>query len=415
MSLRDQALALHQLSRGKIEVVSRVPLRSREDLNLAYTPGVAEPCKEIHRDPDLAYQYTAKGNLVAVVSDGTAVLGLGDIGPAAAMPVMEGKSLLFKGFGGVDAFPACVASRDVDEIVKFVKMLEPTIGAVNLEDISAPRCFEIEERLKRETSIPIFHDDQHGTAIVVLAAVFGALRVVGKSLAGCKLVVNGAGAAGISTSLLLLDLGASDVTLCDRSGAIYQGRPGASNRYKDMIAARTNPRRAQTLAEALGGADVFIGLSAAGAVSGDMVRSMNEGAVVLAMANPVPEIYPDEAKAAGAAVVGTGRSDFPNQVNNVLAFPGVLRGALDARASDINEAMKIAAAKAIADLVTSEELGPDYVIPDPFDRRVAPAVAAAVAAAAVESGVARVAVDPAAVAERTAQLVEEANRKFGSS
>jgi malate dehydrogenase (oxaloacetate-decarboxylating) len=413
MTLRDDALRLHEMSAGKFEVASRVPLRGREDLNLAYTPGVAEPCKEIHRDPSLAYRYTAKGNLVAVVSDGTAVLGLGDIGPEAAMPVMEGKSLLFKAFGGVDAFPACVASRSVDDIVQFVRMLEPTIGGVNLEDISAPRCFEIEARLKRETSIPIFHDDQHGTAIVTLAAVINALRVVGKEISAAKYVVNGAGAAGMSTSLLLLDMGATDVTLCDRSGAIYAGRVEGMNESKHAIAARSNPRSCRTLAESMVGADVFIGLSAAGAVSSEMVRSMNSGAVVLAMANPVPEIFPDEAAAAGAAVVGTGRSDFPNQVNNVLAFPGVLRGALDARASDINEAMKVAAARAIAGLVTASELRADYIIPGAFDRRVAPAVAAAVAQAAVESGVARVAVDPAAIARRTAEMVEAANRKFG--
>ncbi len=414
MTLRDEALALHERGPGKIEMISKVPLRKKEDLNLAYTPGVAVPCEEIHRDRQLAYKYTAKGNLVAVVSDGTAVLGLGDIGPEAAMPVMEGKSLLFKGFGGVDAFPACIASKDVDQIVNFVKLLEPTVGAVNLEDISAPRCFEIEARLKKETAIPIFHDDQHGTAIVVLAAIINGLRVTGKDLANSRLVINGAGAAGMSTSLLLLDMGAGDVTLCDRTGAIYEGRAEGMNAYKETIARRTNKRKAKTLADALRGADCFIGLSAPGAVTGQMVGTMNAGAIVLAMANPVPEILPDEALAAGAAVVGTGRSDFPNQVNNVLAFPGVLRGALDARASDINEAMKIAAAKAIAGLVAPDELGADYIIPHAFDRRVAPAVAAAVAQAAVDSGVARVPVDPKAVAERTVALVEAANAKFGT-
>ncbi len=413
MTLRDEALTLHESGPGKIEIISKVPLRVREDLNLAYTPGVAEPCREIHRDRELVYRYTAKGNLVAVVSDGTAVLGLGDIGPEAALPVMEGKSLLFKGFGGVDAFPACIASKEVDAIVNFVKLLEPTVGAVNLEDISAPRCFEIEARLKRETSIPIFHDDQHGTAIVVLAAVLNGLRVTGKDISGCRFVVNGAGAAGMSTSLLLMDMGAADVTLCDRTGAIYKGRAQGMNSYKETIAARTNKRMAKTLAEAMNGADCVIGLSAPGAVTGAMVRSMNERAIVLAMANPVPEIFPDEALAAGAVVVGTGRSDFPNQVNNVLAFPGVLRGALDARASDINEAMKIAAARAIAGLVAADELGPDHIIPNAFDRRVAPAVAAAVAQAAMDSGVARVPVDPKAVADRTAAMVAAANAKFG--
>ena len=413
VALREQALALHADKAGKIEIVSKVALKAREDLNLAYTPGVAEPCKEIHRDRDLAYKYTAKGNLVAVVSDGTAVLGLGDIGPEAAMPVMEGKALLFKGFAGVDAFPACIATKDVDEIVHFVKMLEPTIGGVNLEDISAPRCFEIEERLKRETNIPIFHDDQHGTAIVVCAAMINALKVVGKTFADAKFVINGAGASAMSTCLLLLDMGAGDVTLCDTRGAIYKGRTEGMNPYKDKIAERTNPRMVKTLAEAFVGADVFIGLSVAGAVNNSMVASMNEGAVVFAMANPVPEIFPDDAKAAGAAVVGTGRSDFDNQVNNVLAFPGVLRGALDARATDINEAMKVAAAQAIAFLIRPDELKPEYVIPEALDRRVAPAVAAAVAQAAMDSGVARIKVDPAEIHQRTIDMVERANAKFG--
>jgi malate dehydrogenase (oxaloacetate-decarboxylating) len=413
MALKDEALALHRDNVGKVEIISKVPLRERQDLNLAYTPGVAEPCKEIHRDPDAVYTYTAKGNLVAVVSDGTAVLGLGDIGPAAAMPVMEGKALLFKGFGGVDAFPACIATKDVNEIVNFVKLLEPTIGGVNLEDISAPRCFEIEARLKKETSIPIFHDDQHGTAIVVLAALINGLRVINKPLEKAKIVINGAGASGMSSSLLLLDMGAADLTLCDSRGAIYDGRTEGMNPFKYDIAKRTNKRKDKTLSEALVGADVFIGLSVAGAVTVEMASKMNKGGIVIAMANPVPEIFPDEAKAAGAAVVGTGRSDFVNQVNNVLAFPGVLRGALDCRASDINEAMKIAAAKAIASLITADELNADYVIPNALDRRVAPAVAAAVAQAAMDSGVARIKVDPAAIAARTDEMVEKANRKFG--
>ena len=415
MTLRDEALALHQRHAGKIEIISKVPLRDREDLNLAYTPGVAEPCKEIHKDKSLAYTYTAKGNLVAVVSDGTAVLGLGDIGPEAAMPVMEGKSLLFKGFGGVDAFPVCIATKDVDEIVQFVKLLEPTIGGVNLEDIGAPRCFAIEQRLKQELSIPVFHDDQHGTAIVVLAAMINGLRAVGKDLGKAHVVINGAGAAGMSTCLLLLDMGVGDVTLCDRTGAIYAGRTEGMNDHKRRIAERTNKRMAKTLSEAMQGADCFIGLSAAGACTPAMVQSMQSKAIVLAMANPVPEIFPDEAIAAGAAVVGTGRSDFPNQVNNVLAFPGVLRGALDTRASDINEAMKIAAAHAIAALVDDDKLGPEYIIPDVFDPRVAPAVAAAVAQAAMDSGVARIQVDPQAIARRTVELVAAANAKFGSA
>ncbi|MDP2873510.1 MAG: malic enzyme-like NAD(P)-binding protein [Bacillota bacterium] len=413
MTLRDEALALHRNNAGKVEINSKVALVDRQDLNLAYTPGVAEPCKEIHKDPDAVYTYTAKGNLVAVVSDGTAVLGLGDIGPAAALPVMEGKSLLFKGFGGVDAFPVCIATKQVDEIVAFVKMLEPTIGGVNLEDISAPRCFEIETRLKKETSIPIFHDDQHGTAIVVLAALVNGLKVIGRPLSEAKIVVNGAGAAGMSTSLLLFDLGATDLTLCDSRGAIYEGRTEGMNPFKVEISKRSNRRKAKTLAEALEGADVFIGLSVAGAVTREMAAKMRKGGIVIAMANPVPEIFPDEARAAGAAVVGTGRSDFPNQVNNVLAFPGVLRGALDCRASDINEAMKIAAAKAIAGLIEPHELNAEYIIPGALDRRVAPAVAAAVAQAAMDSGVARIKVDPAQVAARTVSLVEKANRKFG--
>lgn len=411
MALRDDALNLHRDNQGKIEVVSKVPLRDKNDLSLAYTPGVAEACKEIHANKETVYEYTAKGNLVAVVSDGTAVLGLGDIGPEAAMPVMEGKSLLFKNFGGVDAFPICVATKEVEEIVKLVKLLEPTFGGINLEDISAPRCFEIEERLKKETSIPIFHDDQHGTAVVVTAALFNAFKVVGKDLADCKIVINGAGAAGMSITKLLLDAGAKDLILCDTKGPIYKGRQGGMNKYKDDIAGRTNPRQVKgTLADALVGADVFVGVSVAGAVSREMVSRMAKDAIVLAMANPVPEIMPDLALQAGAKVVGTGRSDFPNQVNNVLAFPGILRGALDVRARDINEAMKRAAAQAIADLILDGERGVENIIPKPFDRRVAPAVAAAVAKAAMESGVARRTVDPAEVARRTAETVEKINR-----
>ncbi|MHB9059855.1 MAG: NAD(P)-dependent malic enzyme, partial [Bacillota bacterium] len=390
MALRDDALKLHQDNQGKIEVVSKVPLRGKEDLSLAYTPGVAEPCKDIAKDKDLVYDYTAKGNLVAVVSNGTAVLGLGDIGPEAGLPVMEGKSVLFKYFAGVDAFPIMVASKEVDDVVKVVKLIEPTFGGVNLEDISAPRCFEIEARLKKETSIPIFHDDQHGTAVVVTAAMLSALKFVGKQVEQVRVVVNGAGAAGISCTKLLLDLGVKDLILCDTKGPIYEGRPEGMNPFKDDIAKRTNPKKVKgALADALKGADVFLGVSVAGAVTKEMVGTMNQKAIIFAMANPTPEIFPDEAKAGGAAVAATGRSDFPNQINNVLAFPGIFRGALDVRASDINEAMKIAAARAIAALVTEAELNADYIIPKPFDRRVAPAVAAAVAKAAIDSGVAR--------------------------
>lgn len=402
MTLRDEALELHRKNKGKLEVMSKVPLRNKKDLTLAYTPGVAEACLEIAKDPASAYEYTFKGNLIAVVSDGTAVLGLGDIGPAAALPVMEGKSLLFKVFAGVDAIPLCVGTKKVDEIVQLVKWLEPTLGGVNLEDISAPRCFEIERRLKREMNIPIFHDDQHGTAVVVLAALMNALKVVGKAQNAVRVVVNGAGAAGIATSNLLLDTGIPEVVVCDSKGIVYPGRPQGMNPFKEETARRGNKRNLRgTLADAMAGADVFIGVSAPKTVTADMVKAMAEGAVVIAMANPVPEIFPDEAIAGGAKVVGTGRSDFPNQVNNILAFPGILRGALDARASDINETMKIAAARAIAGLIPASELRPDYVIADPFDKRVAPTVAREVARAAAASGVARVKVDPDEVYRRT--------------
>lgn len=406
MTLRDDALKLHRDNRGKLEIVGKVPLRDKKDLTLAYTPGVAEACKEIAADPDTVYEYTFKGNVIGVVSDGSAVLGLGDIGPRAALPVMEGKALLFKAFAGVDAIPLCVASKDVGEIVRFVKMLEPTLGGVNLEDISAPRCFEIEKRLKEELSIPVFHDDQHGTAVVVLAAVLNALKVVGKKIEDIRVVVNGAGAAGIATANLLMDAGVKDCVVCDSRGIVYPGRPEGMNLFKEDTARRGNARSIRgTLADAMRGADVFVGVSVAGAVTQDMVRSMADRAVVIAMANPVPEIFPDEAKAAGAMVVGTGRSDFPNQVNNVLAFPGILRGALEARASDINEAMKVAAAEAIASLIAPDELTPDYIIVDPFDRRVGPAVAEAVARAAMESGVARTEVDPLEVRRRVEEMV----------
>ncbi|QNB47634.1 NAD-dependent malic enzyme [Thermanaerosceptrum fracticalcis] len=411
MDLKEKALKLHFDNKGKIEVISKVPVKTSADLSLAYTPGVAEPCKEINKDINKVYDYTAKGNLVAVVTDGTAVLGLGDIGPEAGMPVMEGKAVLFKTFGGVDAFPICVATKEVDKIVEVVKMLEPTFGGVNLEDISAPRCFEIEERLKKETNIPIFHDDQHGTAVVVLAALINALKIVNKEISKVRIVVNGAGAAAIATVKLLISMGVSNVLLCDRSGIIYEGRKEGMNKAKEEIALATNKEKLQgSLSDALKDADVFIGLSGPGTATKEMIAGMNKDAIVMAMANPVPEIMPDEAKAGGAKVICTGRSDFPNQVNNVLAFPGIFRGALDVRATDINEEMKIAAAYAIAGLV-GDELSADYVIPKALDLRVGPAVAAAVAEAAMKSGVARVKVSPEEVAENTRRLVNLNNER----
>ena len=390
MDIRTKALALHRDNKGKIAIQSKIELKGKEDLGLAYTPGVAEPCKEIHRDKNLVWEYTFKGNIIAVVTDGSAVLGLGNIGPEAALPVMEGKCVLFKKFGNVDAFPLCLGTQDVDKIVETVKLVSPTLGGINLEDISAPRCFEIEKRLKKEIDIPVFHDDQHGTAIVVAAAMINALKVVKKTLKDIKIVVNGAGAAGMAITNLLMNMGAGDVILCDSKGAIYQGRAEGMNPYKEEIAQRTNKEGAKTLAEALQGADAFIGVSVGGALTQDMVRTMAQDAIVMAMANPVPEIYPDEAKAAGAKVVGTGRSDFPNQINNVLAFPGIFRGALDVRARDINEEMKIAAANALASLVSEDKLGPDFIITDVFDPRVGSIVAKAVAKAAIDSGVDRV-------------------------
>ncbi|MFY0542918.1 NAD(P)-dependent malic enzyme [Brevibacillus sp. H7] len=403
--LREEALELHKKHQGKLEAVSKVPVRNAYDLSLAYSPGVAEPCKEIFDDPSKVYDYTMKGNLVAVVSDGTAVLGLGNIGPEAAMPVMEGKALLFKAFAGVDAFPICLDTTDVDKIVETVKLLEPTFGGVNLEDIAAPACFEVEERLKREANIPIFHDDQHGTAIVTAAGLINALRVVNKKLDEIRVVANGAGAAGIAIIKLLVGMGVKDVIMCDTKGIVYEGRPYGMNPVKEEVAKITNRTKLQgDLADAMKGADVFVGVSVAGAVTVEMVKSMNRDPIIFAMANPIPEIMPEEAKSAGAAVVGTGRSDFPNQVNNVLAFPGIFRGALDTRATTINEAMKLAAVYAIADLVSPEELSSDKVIPAPFDPRVAPHVAAAVAKAAMESGVARITVDPEAVKEKTMKL-----------
>ena len=390
MSIQEEALKLHAEWKGKIEITSRVEVKSKYDLATAYTPGVAEPCIEIHKDVSKVYEYTRKWNLVAVVSDGTAVLGLGDIGPEAAMPVMEGKAVLFKTFGNVDAFPICLATKDVDEIVNTVKMISPTFGGINLEDISAPRCFEIEKRLKKELDIPVFHDDQHGTAVVVLAGMINALKVVKKELQDIKVVVNGSGAAGIAITKLLMSMGLKTVILCDRQGAIYDGREGM-NASKEEIARVTNSKKEKgSLTDVLKGADVFIGVSAPDTVTKEMVATMAKDSILFAMANPTPEIFPEDAKAAGARVVGTGRSDFPNQVNNVLAFPGIFRGALDAKASDINEEMKIAAAYAIASLISDEELNEENVIPKAFDERVANKVAEAVYKAAVASGVARI-------------------------
>ncbi|WP_144555492.1 NADP-dependent malic enzyme [Bacillus sp. X1(2014)] len=389
-TLRDRALQIHRDKQGKLEVKAKVEINNANDLSLAYSPGVAEPCMEIYEDPNRVYEYTMKGNTIAVVSDGSAVLGLGNIGPEAAMPVMEGKAVLFKNFANVDAFPICLNTQDVEEIIETVKHLEPTFGGVNLEDISAPRCFEIEERLKNETNIPIFHDDQHGTAIVTVAGLVNALKLVNKKMEEIKVVINGSGAAGVAIAQLLNRFGVYDVILCDTKGAIYENRQYGMNPIKEKIAGQTNRNNAEgSLEEVIVGADVFVGVSVAGAVTKEMILTMRRDAIIFAMANPVPEIMPDEAKAAGAKVIGTGRSDFPNQVNNVLAFPGIFRGALDVQATEINEEMKKAAVYAISSLISEEELSEDYVIPNPFDARVASAVAKAVATAAVETGVAR--------------------------
>lgn len=402
---REESLHLHRKNQGKLAVKPKVTVQNAKDLSLAYSPGVAEPCKEIFDQPKKVYEYTMKGNMVAVVTDGTAVLGLGNIGPAAALPVMEGKAVLFKSFAGVDAFPICLDTTDVDKIVETVKLLGPAFGGVNLEDIAAPNCFIIEERLKKEMNIPIFHDDQHGTAIVTLAGLVNALKVIGKDLSEVKVVANGAGAAGIAIIKLALRMGVKDIILCDSKGIIYEGRPEGMNAVKEQVAKTTNRNRQEgTLADALKGADVFVGVSVAGALTQEMIQSMNPNSVIFAMANPNPEIMPEDAKAAGAKVIGTGRSDFSNQVNNVLAFPGIFRGALDVYATHINEEMKLAAVYAIAGLISDEELHEDYVIPAPFDPRVAPAVAAAVAKAAMETGVARKQVNPEDVAERTRRL-----------
>ncbi len=391
MDYAKVSLQKHYEWKGKVEVVSRAPVDSAEALSLAYTPGVAAPCLEIQKDVDKSYELTRRWNTVAVVTDGTAVLGLGDIGPEAGMPVMEGKCVLFKAFGGVDAIPLCIRSHDVDEIVNTVRLLAGSFGGVNLEDISAPRCFEIERRLKACCDIPIFHDDQHGTAVITLAGLTNALKFVGKKLPEVRIVLNGAGAAATAITRLLITAGAHDVTLCDRGGAIWNGRAEHMNPAKQEIAALTNPRQRQgRLADVLAGADVFIGVSAPGVLTTEMVKTMNRGAIIFACANPTPEIFPADAKAGGAAVVSTGRSDYPNQVNNVLCFPGIFRGALDVRASDINDDMKLAAAAAIAGLVSDDELNAEYILPKAFDPRVKDAVAKATAEAARKSGVARI-------------------------
>jgi len=391
MDYAKESLRLHGDWKGKIEVVTRVPVENKDDLSLAYTPGVAQPCLEIQKDINKSYELTRRWNMCLVVTDGSAVLGLGDIGPEAGMPVMEGKCVLFKAFGDVDAFPLCIKSHDVDEIVNTIYMISGSFGGVNLEDISAPRCFEIEKKLKEKCDIPIFHDDQHGTAVITLAGLTNALKVVGKKKEDVRIVMNGAGAAAISICRLLLKAGFKDVTLCDRKGAIYEGRTEGMNPVKEEMSKLTNLQKKQgSLAEMLVGADVFIGVSAPGAVTTEMVKTMNKDAIIFACANPTPEIFPDDAKAGGAKVISTGRSDFPNQINNVLAFPGIFRGAFDVRAKEINDEMKLAASEALANLIADEELSPEYIIPKAFDKRVGPAVAKAVAEAAKATGVARI-------------------------
>ncbi|MEK4861398.1 NAD(P)-dependent malic enzyme [Staphylococcus sp. FSL W8-0774] len=407
MSLRDEALEMHKKNQGKLEVTPNVKVTNKDELSLAYSPGVAEPCKEIHEDKRKVYDYTIKGNTVAVVTDGTAVLGLGNIGPEASIPVMEGKAVLFKSFAGVNGVPIALNTTDTDEIINTVKLLQPNYGGINLEDISAPRCFEIEERLKKETNIPVFHDDQHGTAIVTTAGLINALRIVDKDLADIKVVLNGAGAAGIAIVKLLYSYGVRNMVMCDSRGAIFEGRSYGMNDTKEYVAKWTNKDKIEgELSEVIQDADVFIGVSIADLLSKEMVESMAKDPIIFAMANPNPEINPNDAKEAGAKVVGTGRSDYPNQINNVLAFPGIFRGALDTEATHINEEMKKAAVEAIADLIQSDELEPNYCIPGPFDKRVAPSVAREVAKAAMESGVARIEVDPQDVYVKTMKLTD---------
>ena len=390
MDLREEALKLHKDNKGKIEVISKVRVENAKDLSLAYTPGVAEPCKEIHANPELIYEYTNKGNMVAVVTDGSAVLGLGNIGARAGMPVMEGKAVLFKSFANVDAFPICIESQDVDIVVQTVKQIAPSFGGINLEDIAAPRCFEIEERLKKELDIPVFHDDQHGTAVVVLAGIINALKAVGKKIENVTAVVSGAGAAGIAISKLLLSSGINDVIICNSSGILDKEDERLDPIRKEMALKTNKTNKKGALSDALKGADIFIGVSAPNIVTKEMIESMNENSIAFAMANPIPEILPEVALAGKVKVMGTGRSDFPNQINNVLAFPGIFRGALDVRAKEINEEMKLAAAHAIAELVTEEELNEEYIIPKAFDKRVAKAVARAVSEAAIKTGVNRI-------------------------
>lgn len=405
-SLKERALKFHKENKGKIALKCKVPVKSKEDLTMAYTPGVAEPCLEINKDYNTIYDYTSKGNWVAVVTNGTAVLGLGDIGAGAGLPVMEGKAVLFKAFAGVDAFPICLDTKNIDDIVKTVKLMEPSFGGINLEDIKAPECFEIERRLKEELNIPVFHDDQHGTAIVVLSALINALKVVNKKIENVKLVVNGAGSAGTAITKLLLKAGLKNAVMVDRFGILCTGEAWMNDAQKAMAEVTNKEKITGTLVDAIKDADIFIGVSAPGVLTKDMVKIMNKDAIIFAMANPIPEIFPNEAIEAGAVVVGTGRSDFPNQVNNVLAFPGIFRGALDVRAKEINDEMKIATAYAIAELITEEELRPDYVIPEAFDLRIAPKVASYVAKAAIETGVAqRTDVTPEMVEEHTRKLL----------
>lgn len=407
MSLRDEALEMHKENQGKLEVTPNVKVTNKEELSLAYSPGVAEPCKEIHEDERKVYDYTIKGNTVAVVTDGTAVLGLGNIGPEASIPVMEGKAVLFKSFAGVNGVPNALDTTDTEEIINTVKLIQPNYGGINLEDISAPRCFEIEERLKKETNIPVFHDDQHGTAIVTMAGLINALRIVDKDLSDIKVVLNGAGAAGIAIVKLLYSYGVRNMVMCDSRGAIFEGRSYGMNDTKEYVAKWTNKDKTEgELSEVIKDADVFIGVSIADLLSKEMVESMAKDSIIFAMANPNPEINPNDAKDAGAKVVGTGRSDYPNQINNVLAFPGIFRGALDTEATHINEEMKKAAVEAIADLIDSKELEPNYCIPGPFDKRVAPSVAREVAKAAMESGVARIEVNPQDVYDKTMKLTD---------